>query len=1156
MMTDSDKNFESEEQPKGKGPVYNLIGFLGSNKTTVYLVTFLLTIAGYSIFNNLPKEQFPDIVIPQVYVNTVYAGTAPADIENLINRPLEKQIKSEQGVKNITSNALQDVSVILVEFDTDVEVQVAKDRVKNAIDKARKDLPTDLTQDPTAMEVNFSEFPIMNINLSGDFPLDKIKSYGEDIQDRIEELPEITRVDIVGALEREIQINLDLQKMQSYGLAFYDIQSAVQNENINISAGELNVDNVRRTLRIKGEFQNIEQLRNVVVTSGTGASARLYEIAEVIDSNAERQDFARLDNEPVITLNVIKRSGENLIAASEQIEVILDEFKEKAPSGLNVTITADQSDRTKADINDLINTVVMGFIFVVLVLMFFMGVRDAIFVGLSVPLSALLAFYPLMAMGFTLNTIVLFAFLLGLGIVVDDAIVVIENSHRIFNKHKNLSITEAVKLAASEVFIPVLAGTLTTIAPFFPLLFWPGIVGEFMKYLPFTLIFTLFASLVVSYIMNPVFAMTFMKREDEDREVESGFASLKRPLLTLGIIAVVFYLLYAVTGTGAMFGVANVMVLIAILVIFNHFILTPKLIIPFQENLLPKLKSSYSKAIRWVLEGWRPVWAVVASFVLLILTFMLMGIKKPNVVFFPSAEPDYIYVYNVMPIGTDARKTDEVTKEIEKRVFKVLQENNAMDAVNSVISNVGKNAGDPMNPDRSDTPHKSKVTVAFVGKEIRGGVSSLDILNKVRESLIDIPGTSISVERESNGPPTGKPITIEITGEDFETLRNIEARVFAKIEESNIPGIDELKSDLVTNKPEIVVNVDREKASREGISTTTIAMALRTALFGTEISKFRDLEDEYPIQLRLEKSDRSDIEKLLSMNITYRDMNMGGVLRSVPLSTVADISYSTTFSQINRTDAKRTITLSSDVTPEYAEQATKINEMIFTELSELDIPAGYSIDRAGEQKEQEEAMEFLSMAFLIAIAIIYLILAAQFNSIIKPFIIFFTIILSLIGVLLGFLIFNKTFSVIMSGVGIIALAGIVVKNGILLIEFIDEMRKRGYSVKEAIIEGGSTRLTPVLLTAFSTILGMIPLAIGLAFDFGALFVDLDWVVHIGGDSAVFWNILAWTIIFGLSFSTVLTLIIVPCLYYISDRIQKKLRGEEAIEKEYLRGVQA
>jgi multidrug efflux pump subunit AcrB len=1153
-MTEIKQEIDDEQLPESKGVIYDMIGFLANNKTTVYLVTILLTLAGYSIFNSLPKEQFPEIVIPQIYVNTIYAGTAPSDIENLINKPLEKQIKAEKGIKSIKSNALQDVSVILVEFETEVSVQEAKERVKSAIDKARRDLPTDLTQDPIALEVNFSEFPIMNINLSGDFPLEKIKRYGEEIQDKIEAMPEITRVDIVGALDREIQINLNLQKMQSYGLAFYDIQNAVRNENVNISGGELNIDDVRRTLRVKGEFKTIEQLRNVVVNSGTGASARLSEIAEVVDANAERQDFARLDNKPVITLNVIKRGGENLVIAAEAIEGILNEFKSKAPPGLDVTVTADASVRTKADINDLINTVVMGFIFVVLVLMFFMGVRDAIFVGLSVPLSALLAFYPLMLMGFTLNTIVLFAFLLGLGIVVDDAIVVVENSHRIFNKHKNLSIKEAVRLAASEVFIPVFAGTLTTIAPFFPLIFWPGIVGEFMKYLPYTLIFTLFASLIVSYAMNPVFVITFMKREDEDKAVDAGFSTLKKPLTIMGIVALVSYGLSALTKSDMLFGTANVIVLIALLYVFNHYVLTPKMIIPFQEKLLPKLKINYGKMISWIITGWRPVWAVVASFVLLVFTFIMMGIVKPQVVFFPSAEPDYIYVYNVMPIGTDALKTDRVTKEIEGKVFKVLAENNAMSAVNSVISNVGKNAGDPMTPDRAATPHKSKVTIAFIGKEERGNISSQELLGKVKDALVDIPGTVISVERESNGPPTGKPITLEITGEDFDVLRELEQKVFQKIQASGIQGIDELKSDLVTNKPEIVVDIDREKASREGISSTTIAMALRTALFGQEISKFRDNDDEYPIQLRLQQDDRSQIETLLSMNVTYRDMNMGGVLRSVPLASVADISYSTTFSQINRTNAERTITLSSDVTSAYKEKANEVNALILKQLEGIEVPSGYSITQGGEQKEQAEAMAFLSTAFLIAIAMIYLILAAQFNSIIKPFIIFFTIVLSLIGVLLGFMAFGKTFSVIMSGVGIIALAGIVVKNGILLIEFIDELRKRGYTVKEAIIKGGSTRLTPVLLTASSTVLGMIPLALGLAFDFGALFVDLNWVMHIGGDSAVFWNILAWTIIFGLIFSTILTLIIVPCMYYISDVIQKKLRGNEAIEKEYLRGA--
>ncbi len=1141
MKEDLKQENTIDDLSHNSGFIYNFIGMLAKNRTTVYLITILLTLTGYSIFNNLPKEQFPEIVIPQIYVNTVYAGTAPADIENLINKPLEKQLKSEKGVKNVKSNALQDVSIILIEFETDVEVQVAKERVKSAIDRARGDLPKDLTQDPTALEVNFSEFPIMNINLAGNYSLEKLKLVAEDIQDAIEALPEITRVDIVGALDREIQINLDLQKMKSYGISFGDIQQAVQYENVNISGGELSIDNVRRTLRVKGEFKSVEQLQNVVIRSGQGATARLSEIADVVDSHAEVQDFARLDNKSVVTLNVIKRGGENLIIASEKIEKLLEEFKEeRLPEGLDVKITADQSERTKADINDLINTVVMGFIFVVFVLMFFMGVRDSIFVGLSVPLSAFLAFYPLMLMGFTLNTIVLFAFLLGLGIVVDDAIVVIENSHRIFNKHKHLSIVEAVRIAASEVFVPVLSGTLTTIAPFFPLIFWPGIVGEFMKYLPFTLIFTLTASLIVSYVMNPIFAITFMKREEETESGKPTFAALKRPLLILVGAAVTFYILSAISGNDTLFGFANILVLITVLYVFNHFVLTPKLIIPFQEVLLPKLIGGYKNLISWVLTGYRPLWVLFSTFGLLIFTFVLMGIVKPKVVFFPSGDPDYVYIYNVMPVGTDARKTDVVTREIEKRVFAVIKANNAGHAINSVISNVGKNAGDPFNPDRSATPHKSKVTVAFVKKEERGSVSSEVMLSKIRDAVKGIPGAEIAVERERNGPPTGKAITLEVVGDDFDQLIEIEKQIFEKVEKAGIPGIDELKSDLVTNKPEIIIDVDREKASREGISTAQIASTIRTALFGLEISKFRDNKNEYPIQLRLKADDRDQVEKLLSMNITYRDMNMGGVLRNVPLSSVANISYSSTFSQINRKDNERIITISSDVTPEYAEKATEINQQILQAVSEIDLPSGYSIRQGGEQEEQMEAMSFLGSAFLIALAMIYLILVAQFNSIIKPVIIFTTIILSLIGVLLGFIIFGKTFSVIMSGVGIIALAGIVVKNGILIIEFIDELLHQGLPLKKAIIQGGATRLTPVLLTASAAVLGMIPLALGLAFDFGALFIDLKWALTIGGDSAVFWNILAWTIIFGLIFSTMLTLIIIPCMYYLNEKARERL----------------
>ncbi len=1135
-----DKNLKNEQLPEGKGFIYNMVGWLSQNRTTVYIFTCIIFVAGFGIYRGLPKEQFPDIVVPQMVIQTVYAGTTPADIENVINKPIEKQLKSVTGVKKVKSNALQDISVIIVEFNTDVNVAIAKQRTQDAVDKAISDLPKDLTREPSVAEVNFSEFPIMNINIAGDYPLDKLKKYAEDLQDEIEGMPEINRVDIVGALKREIQINLDLYKMQSYGLTFYDIQSAVQGENVNISGGDLDVNGVRRSLRVTGEFKDVNQLANLMVGSSTGARVRLKDIAEVRDSFEEKQDFARLNNKTVITLNVIKRAGANLIEAADRIETRLAEYREsRFPAGLVVSISADQSERTRGDIADLINTVILGFVFVVIVLMFFMGVRDAAFVGLSVPLSALLTFLFMPSLDFTLNTIVLFAFLLGLGIVVDDAIVVIENSHRLFNNFKKLTIVEAVKLAASEVFAPVLSGTLTTISPFLPLLFWPGIVGEFMKYLPITLIITLFASLFVAYVMNPVFAISFMKRHDEEaNDVKNpSFADIRKTVTILLGLTVFGYIIGLGLGH---FGFGNFGVFALTLYIFNHFIITPKLIVPFQETTLPAFKNSYRRLISWVLTGYRPVYATLMAFSLLILSFVLLGIVKPKVIFFPSGDPDYIYIYAKMPVGTDSKITDSVTKVIEKRVFSFIKMEKAGKIINSVISNVGKNAGDPMNPDRAATPQKSKVTIAFEKKQLRGDISTGDLLKKIQQYFFKnpIPSVELAIERESSGPPTGKPISIEIAGNEFDQLQLLEKKVRLSIQKSGIQGIQELKSDLVTNKPEIIINVNREKASREGISSSQVAMAVRTGLFGAEISKFRDAKDEYPIQLRLKKDSRNQIEKLLSMNITYRDMNMGGSLRQVPLNSISDIQYATSFSQINRKDQARVVTLGSDVV-----QGFNANEIV-AELNDLfdsiDLPQGYTIRMGGEQEQQKETGDFLGVAFLTALVLIYLILATQFNSAIKPIIIFATILLSLIGVLLGFMAFGMTFSILMSGVGVIALAGIVVKNGILLIEFIEELRfKRGYDLREAIIEGGGIRLTPVLLTASAAVLGLIPLALGLSIDFNTMFTELNPHIFFGSDSAVFWGILAWTIIFGLTFSTILTLVIVPCMYYISERLQQK-----------------
>lgn len=1105
------------------------------NKTTIYIFSIIVTIAGLMVYNSLPKEQFPDIVVPQMYVSTIYPGTSPEDMENLITKPIEKQLKSVKGIKKITSNSIQDFSAVIVEFNTNVPIAVAKQRVSDAVDKAKNELPNDLDKDPMVQEVDFSEFPIMQINLSGNFSMEKLKTYAEVIQDEIEAMPEITRVDIIGALNREIQINVDLYRMQAAGFTFMDIQSAIGSENVNITGGELNVNDVRRTLRIKGEFENMDEIRKIMVRSATGSSMLLQDFAEINDGFAERQDFARLDHKSVITLNVIKRAGENLISASDKIEAVSAKLqKEKFPKGLNVVITGDQSEGTRVQLNDLVNSVILGFIFVTLVLMFFMGTTNAIFVGLAVPLSVLLAFLFMPTLGYSLNVIVMFSFLLSLGIVVDDAIVVIENTHRIFNENKNLSVAQATRMAAGEVFFPVFSGTLTNVAPFFPLLFWPGIVGEFMKYLPVTLIITLFGSLFVAFVMNPVFAVSFMKRDHIVGSARPGFKTLVKPLIIMSGLAVVAYLIN--------FSFGNFMVVIIALYLLNHYVLT-SLISGFQNKVLPAFMRTYKALIAFVIHKRRPAYFLSGTVFMLFVSVYLLGVFTPPVIFFPSGEPAFVYVYNKMPIGTDASVTDSVTRIIERRVYDVIGNNNPY--VKSVISNVGIGAGDPTNPDRTVTPHKSKVTVAFVQFDKRLGYSTSSIMEKIRANVKDIPGTEITVDKEQGGPPVGKPIAIEIYGEEFDDLLKIQNQVKAQIKQAGIRGIEDLQSDLQLNKPEIIVDIDRLKANREGISTAQVALEIRNALYGKEISRFRDEKDDFPMILRLKEGDRDQIEKLLTLNIAYRDMVMGGMFRQVPVGTLASVKYSSTFSSINRKNQRRMVTLGSNVLTGY--NANEINQQINELLPKIQLPAGYEIKTGGEQEDQKETGDFLSVAFLAALAIIFMILVTQFNSISKPLIIFSTVALSLIGVFSGFIISGMTLSIVMTGVGIIALAGIVVKNGIVLIEFIDELRLRNYPLREAIIDASAIRLTPVLLTATSTILGLVPLALGLNINFGTLLSHGDPEFFLGGDSQVFWGPLAWTIIYGLAFSTFLTLVIVPAMYWITEKWKEKLKKDRKPE---------
>ena len=1103
------------------------------NKTSIYFITILITLFGISLYFSLPKTNFPDIVIPTIYVSTIYPGTSPADMENLVTRPIEKQCKSIPGVKKITSNSIQDFANVVVEFNTDVDVPVAKQRVKDAVDKARQDLPKDLPADPNVIEVDFSEIPIMNINISGDYDLNRLKTYAEAIQDEVEQLKEITRADMVGALDREIQVNVDMYKMQAANLTFGDIERAIAYENMTISGGAVDVGNMKRALRVKGTFTNPMQLQNIAIKNSSGLPVYLKDVADVKDSFKERESYARYNGKNVITLNVIKRSGENLINASDKIHALIENMEvEKLPKDLKVDITADQSEQTRTTLNDLINSIIIGFILVTIVLMFFMGVTNAFFVALSVPLSTFMAFMLMPWIGFELNMIVLFALLFALGIVVDDAIVVIENTYRIFDNGK-VPVGEAAKKAAGEIFVPVFAGTLTTLAPFVPLAFWQGIVGKFMFYLPITLIITLVASLIVAFIINPVFAVTFMSIENKNPSAKEKRDTLIKNAITVGIMA--FFTLIAYIAMPKGYGNFSAFALI-MFIAYKLFI--KRLLHGFEYGLLPKLMDAYESVLTFLMRGVKPYLVLAFTIVLLFFSIFMIGQRPPAVEFFPQGDPNFIYAYLTLPVGTNTAHTDSITAMVEQKVEKVVGKNNPI--VESIGSNVAVGAVDPNGGDRSTAPNKGKVTVAFVKFAERGGKSTREYLDKIRTEVSNLPGVQVTVAQEQGGPPTGAPINIEVSGENIDELISMAGKLKYYLQDSlQIPGIEELKSDFVNNNPEIIVNVNREKANREGVATAFIGGELRTAVFGKEVSKFKDNEDEFPIQLRYQFDQRNSVDALLNTKLTFR--NEMGQMKSIPLSAVADVQYTNTYGGIKRKNLKRVITLASNVLSGY--NATEINEQIKAAVAQYNLPRGIEVDLTGEQEEQAETSAFLGRALLISLGLIFLILITQFNSVSKTVIILSEIVFSIIGVLLGFAFFQFKISIVMVGIGIVGLAGIVVKNGILIVEFADVLREQGYSVFDAVVHAGRTRIKPVLLTASATTLGLIPLALGMNINFVTLFTDLDPQFFLGGDSVVFWGPLSWTIIFGLTFATFLTLVVVPAMYLIrytlGERFSKK-----------------
>lgn len=1129
-MSDKQKNQVTRE--------FGLSSLAINNRTSIIILTFIIVVMGVLSYSSMPKENFPEVVVPTIYVGTPYPGNSPVDIENLVTRPIEKEIKGISGLDNVSSTSIQDYSTVIVEFTPDVDISRALQDVKDAVDQAKSELPSDLDQDPNVFEVNLSDLPIMFINISGEYSLSELKQYAEYLQDEIEALSEIQEAEIRGALEREILIDADPYKMEAVRVAFSDIQNAIAAENVTVSGGNLKAGEFRRSLRVMGEFDNISQIEDVVIKSESGDIVYVRDVAEVRDTYEERSSYARSNQNPVVTLDVVKRNGANVIDASDKIKEIIAEAKEvRYPNDLEIVITNDQSKYTRLQLNNLENSIISGVILVVLVLAFFMNLRNALFVGIAIPMSMFMSFMLLNFFGISINLMVLFSLILALGMLVDNGIVVVENIYRLLEE--GYSPVRAAKEGVGEVALPIITSTATTLAAFLPLAFWSGLIGEFMRFLPITLIIVLSSSLFVALVINPVLTAMFMKLKSKpDRKKRVRLLTIAGGII---LVAVIFYFI-------GNFVIGNLLVISALLIPFNLYLLSPS-IDWFQNVLLTRLENLYTKTVRFALSGIKPYVILFGMFGLFAFSIMLVVWKSPKVEFFPNSDPDYINIFVEKPIGTDIETTNDLTEDIEDKVFATLKPYNFM--VESVISQVGEGASDPtQGPSPGNTPHKSKITVSFIDYQLRNEVSTTNVMEEVRSAIGEYPGAQVSVDKNPVGPPVGKPINIEIKGENYEKLIALVDQIRANIQNANIGGIEELKSDLETGKPELIVDIDREKARRFGLSTSTIATELRTALFGNEISKFKDGEDDYPINLRLEDEYRYDVNALLNQKVTFRDKF--GNQKQIPISSVADVKYSSTYGSIKRKDSDRVITLFSNVLDGY--NATEINQQIKEVIEDMQLPSGYEVSFTGEQQEQEESGQFLIRALLIAVMTIFLIIVAQFNSVTTPFIIMASVLLSTIGVFLGLVIFDMNFVVIMTGIGIISLAGVVVNNAIVLIDYtnlIRERRRAELGVKEdevlpyneivnSIVDGGKVRLRPVLLTAITTVLGLIPLAVGLNINFYTLLSDFDPQIYYGGFNADFWGPMAWTVIFGLVFATFLTLVVVPVMYLIVDKI--KLRA--------------
>jgi multidrug efflux pump subunit AcrB len=1137
---------------------FSISSWAVDNRVTVYIVTFLIVVTGLIAYVTMPREDFPEIIENKVYISSVFPGNSSEDVEKLITKPLEKEIKNISGVDKVTSSSFQDYGMIVVEFSDKVTIEEAKQKVKDKVDNVKADtdwpnLDNGSKVEPNVFELNISEeVPILNINLQGNYTTQQLKAYGEKLQDDIEEIAEVKKVDIIGVDDKEVEIAVDIFKMSGAQVSFDDIQNAVKYENMTLSGGNLISQGSRNNIRIVGEIKDPKELENVIVKS-YGGTVYLKDIAKVSFKEKEKTTYAREKGTEVVMLNVKKRSGQNMISAIEQVKEKIKLAQENyLPKNLSLKLTNDQSSRVEHQVDELSNHIIFGIILVMIVLMFTMGLRNSLFVGAAIPLSMLMAFTILSAFGLTLNTMVLFGLVMGLGMLVDDGIVVVDNVFA--NMKKGLPRIQASKIGIGEIAWPVISSTATTLMAFLPFALWPGTMGKFMIYFPMTLSVTLGASLFVAMVVNA--AMTGGSMDIEDRNISKK--SLKFYTILLAAIALLFAVPGHLTDSTFLKAVGH-MAIIALGMLWLYHYKLYQWTQDFQHSFFPKMEDKYKTFLAKILTG-RNAWLALAGIIgMLVLSFVLLGIFPRKVLFFPDNIPNQTIAYIEYPQGTSIEKTNKATLYVEKQIIDIMKKyidptTKENFIAESIVSQVGIGAGNP-NVDAgssSETPFKGKVTVNFSEFKFRKGVNTSDILEEIRQRVKGIPGATVTVEKDSNGPPAGYPISIQLTGSDYDDMLAQADKMIAFIDSKNIPGIEKLSVDINKESPELEVKVDRVNAGSVGVSTGQLGFNLRRSVYGQEISTYKEGDDDYNIVMRMQEDQRKNEDILFNQSLTFRNQNNGQMMQ-VPISAVSQTEKSNTYNMIKRKNHKRIMTIYSNVLTGY--NGDEITKQIAADLKGYQLPKTITYSFSGVQEEQGKNQSFLMYALFLAMAGITLIIVLQFNSISKTIVILFTVILSFSGVFYGYVIANMDFVILMTMMGIISLAGIVVKNGIVLMDFFVLLLDHKVAVKqleshddltleeikEVIIESGKSRLRPVLLTALTAVLGLIPLAIGLNFDFFSLVTDLNPHVFMGGDNVIFWGPLAWTIIFGLTYATVLTLVMVPVMFYLVKRTKYALR---------------